>query len=161
MIKFLISKSTLKQLEIEKLRAIRLNNLRLFREVQVLIWLGEKKELEEIEKLIGLSKRTLYHWISEFFSKGMSWLSRLRYQGRGRKEKLNATQKKQLGKMIDAGAEANGFDCGCWNSALIAELVYLKFGVKYNPRYLCSFLKKLGFSYQQAGFIPPLGMKKK
>jgi len=56
--------------------------------------------------------------------------------------------------MIDAGPEANGFECGCWNSALIAELVYLKFGVRYNPRYLCSLLKKLGFSYLKAGFVP-------
>jgi transposase len=84
----------------------------------------------------------------------MSWFRRLRYQGRGRKEKLNSSQKKQLEKMIDEGPEANGFECGCWNSALIVELVYLKFGVKYNPRYLCSLLKKLGFSYQKAGFVP-------
>ena len=43
---------------------------------------------------------------------------------------------------------------GGWNSALITHLVYLSFGVRYNPRYLCSFLKKLGFSYQKAKFVP-------
>lgn len=40
-----------------------------------------------------------------------------------------------------------------WNSALIAELILLKFGVKYNPRYLSSLLKKMGLSYQKARFI--------
>jgi len=44
--------------------------------------------------------------------------------------------------MIVSGPDACGFDCGVWNTALIAELVVLKFGVKYNPRYLSSLLKK-------------------
>jgi len=154
MITFSLSKSILKQLESEKLIAFRLNNLRLFREVQSLLWLGEGKTVEEIAKLNGVKKRTIYNWFFSFMSKGMNWLRRLHYQGRGRKSKLTHEQKKRLVKMIDAGPEANGFECGCWNSALIEELIYLKFEVRYNPRYLCSLLKKLGFSYQKARFIP-------
>ncbi len=55
--------------------------------------------------------------------------------------------------MIESGPEACGFECGVWNTALIAELILLKFGVKYNPRYLSSLLKKMGLSYQKARFI--------
>jgi len=40
-----------------------------------------------------------------------------------------------------------------WNTALIAELVMLKFNVKYNPRYLASLLKKMGGTIQKAKFI--------
>jgi hypothetical protein len=40
-----------------------------------------------------------------------------------------------------------------WNTALIAELIWRRFGVRYNPRYLSSLLKKLGLSYQKARFI--------
>lgn len=36
---------------------------------------------------------------------------------------------------------------------MIAELILLKFGVKYNPRYLSTLLKKMGLSYQKARFI--------
>ncbi|MCP4406036.1 MAG: winged helix-turn-helix domain-containing protein [bacterium] len=42
---------------------------------------------------------------------------------------------------------------GVWNTAMIAELIVLKFGVSYNPRYLSSLLKKLGLTYQKACFI--------
>ncbi len=36
---------------------------------------------------------------------------------------------------------------------MIAELIMLTFGVSYNPRYLTRLLKKLGLTYQKAGFI--------
>ena len=154
MIRFELSKSMQKQLEGELAVALRFNNLRLFREIQALLWLGESRSLEEISELLGIGIRSLYNWVWAFMSQGMSWLRRQRYQGRGRKSKLSAGQKKKLSEMIEAGPEANGFECGCWNSAMIAHLIYLKFGVKYAPRYLCTLLKKLGFSYQKAHFIP-------
>lgn len=154
MIRFELSKSTQKQLAEELAMALRLNNLRLFREVQALLWIGEGKSLEEIAELLGMSLRNLYNWVWAFMGQGMSWLRRQRYQGRGRKSKLSAGQKKKLSEMIEAGPEANGFESGCWNSAMIAHLTYLKFGVKYVPRYICILLKKLGFSYQKAHFVP-------
>ena len=55
--------------------------------------------------------------------------------------------------MGEAGPEANGFDCGVWNTALVAELIWRRFGVRYHPCYLSGLLKKLGLSYQKARFI--------
>jgi transposase len=40
-----------------------------------------------------------------------------------------------------------------WDTALIAELIWRRFGVCYHPRYLSCLLKKLGLSYQKARFI--------
>src|SRR5450759_4607354 len=85
--------------------------------------------------------------------KGMKWLTGQHYQGRGRKEKLTKVQQTELIKLIKDGPKANGFHCGIWNSAMIAEVIWLKFEVRYNLNYLSSLLKKLGFSYQKARFI--------
>src|SRR5674476_530841 len=85
--------------------------------------------------------------------KGMKWLTGQHYQGRGRKEKLTKTQQAQLVELIKDGPEANGFHCGIWNSAMIAEVIWLKFEVRYNVNYLSGLLKKPGFSYQKARFI--------
>lgn len=85
--------------------------------------------------------------------KGMAWLTGQHYKGRGRKEKLTKAQQKKLVELIKDGPEANGFHCGIWNSAMIAEVIWLKFEVRYNLNYLSSLLKKLGFSYQKARFI--------
>jgi transposase len=85
--------------------------------------------------------------------KGITWLTGQHYQGRGRKEKPTKAQQKQLVELIKTGPEANGFQCGLWNSAMIAEVIWLKFEVRYNLNYLSSLLNKQGFSYQKARFI--------
>ncbi len=83
---------------------------------------------------------------------GFQWLLRQWFRGRGAKSKLSTKQKDELYQMIQAGPQKNGFDSGLWNTAMIAELIWLKFGVKYNPRYLSGFLKRIGLSYQKAKF---------
>ena len=58
-----------------------------------------------------------------------------------------------LDDIIENGPEKYGFDCGIWNSAMIEEVVFQEFNVKYNPRYLCTLLKKMGLTYQKAVFV--------
>jgi transposase len=86
-------------------------------------------------------------------SGGVDWIMSKHYCGRGRKEKLTKAQQKQLRDMVTEGPEFHGFSSGIWNSAMIAELILLKFSVRYNLNYLPGLLKKLKLSYQKARFI--------
>jgi transposase len=81
---------------------------------------------------MGVDIKTIVNWLKTFMHKGMAWLTGQHYKGRGRKEKLTKAQQKQLLELIKAGPEANGFHCGIWNSAMIAEVIRLKFEVRYN-----------------------------
>jgi len=102
---------------------------------------------------MNVTTKTIITWLKTFMHKGVAWLTGLHYQGRGRKAKLTKDQQKELMHLIKKGPEANGFHCGIWNSAMIAEIIWLKFEVRYNLNYLSSLLKKLGFSYQKAKFV--------
>jgi transposase len=51
-----------------------------------------------------------------------------------------------LGELIDAGPQAASYDTGCWNSALIQDLIAREFGRTYNVHYLAELLRTLGFS---------------
>ena len=153
MITLSFSKSILEKLQDTILIALRLSNIRLFRLTKALLWYAEGLGIIEIAKLLGVGTKTIINWLKTFMYKGMSWLTGQHYQGRGRKEKLTKAQQKQLVELIKAGPEANGFHCGIWNSAMIAEVIWLKFEVRYNLNYLSSLLKKLGLSYQKARFI--------
>jgi len=84
---------------------------------------------------------------------GIAWFSRRWFKGRGRKSRLTKAQRKELREMIEQGPQAHGFNCGVWNTAMINELIKLKFSVSYNERYLARLLKKIGLSYQKARFI--------
>ena len=66
MLRFELSKSNQKQLKSELAVAFRLNNLRLYREIQALLWLGEGRSLAEIAELSGTGVRNLYIWIWAF-----------------------------------------------------------------------------------------------
>ena len=153
MITLSFSKSILEKLQDNLLIALRLSNIRLYRLASALLWYAEGVGIKEIAKRMGVHIKTIINWLTTFMHKGMKWLTGQHYQGRGRKEKLTKAQQAQLVKLIKDGPEANGFHCGIWNSAMIAEVIWLKFEVRYNVNYLSSLLKKLGLSYQKARFI--------
>ena len=153
MITLSFSKSILEKLQENILIALRLSNIRLYRLAKALLWYAEGLGIKEIAKRLGVDIKTIVKWLKTFIHKGMAWLTGQHYKGRGRKEKLTKVQQKQLVGLIKAGPEGNGFHCGIWNSAMIAEVIWQKFEVRYNLNYLSSLLKKLGFSYQKARFI--------
>jgi transposase len=71
----------------------------------------------------------------------LGWLVGQHYRGRGRKAKLSSEQKQALYALVVSGPQANGFDCGVWTSAMLVELIWRRWGVCYNPRYLSSLLE--------------------
>lgn len=153
MVALSFSKAIVEELEKELIRAHELNNLRLYQLAQGLLWIHQGKSWAEIAKLFGISVKTVGNWLKRFLVQGLSWLRGQHYRGRGRKAKLTSEQKRQVRAWVEAGPEANGFDCGVWNTAMIAELIWRRLGVRYHPRYLSSLLRKLGLSYQKARFI--------
>lgn len=150
--KIKFSNELLRRLQGELVMAQRLNNLRLYKIVKTLLLISEQYPIKDIAALLHVNKRTIYNWLVRFLLEKFSWLLGHHYLGRGCKSRLTKKQKEKLYKIIDEGPEKYGFDCGIWNSAMIAEVVLREFNVTYNPRYLCSLLKKMGLTYQKAAF---------
>lgn len=67
--------------------------------------------------------------------------------------KLTATQRMRLKELVLAGPQAAGYASGCWNSALIQDLMMREFKRTYNLHYISQLLHNLGFSYQKARFV--------
>jgi len=150
--KITFSKRTIKRLAKTVNEALKLNNLRLFKLAKSLLMVAEGYSIEHIADFFKVNTRTIYSWIKRFMYERFSWLNGLHYKGRGVKSKLSKKQKDKLYKIVSDGPEKYGFDCGVWNSPMIAEVIWVKFKVRYNPRYLCRLLKKLGLSFQKAAF---------
>ena len=154
MVSLNIEKALLQLLYLELNIAFKHNNLNGYRIIQALIWLGEGRySIPKIAELLNVSRQTVFNWVKTFMAKGIKWFKSERYLRRGRKSNLSKEQKKALCDLIVAGPEHSGFTRGGWNTAMIAEVILRRFGVKYNPRYLSSLLKKMGLSYQKAKFI--------
>jgi len=132
-------------------QAYRRGELRLIKRIHALLSIIDGKTVAEVAAQLKLSSQTIYNYISAFVLKRLESLVYHRPPGRPRK--LTQTQRRVLAKLIERGPEKAGYDCGCWDTVLIQDLIYTRFGVIYNPHYIAELLKTLGFSYQKARFV--------
>ncbi len=151
-IRIQLSRPTVKALQRRLQDAYRHDDVRLVRRIQALLaHLVNGVPVAVLSDQWGFTPACFYQWLMEFILQGLDSLG---YQsGGGRKAKLTPTQKKRLGELIDAGAEAAGFDIACWNSILIRVLIEREFGVLYDRYYVCELLRNLGYSFQKARFV--------
>lgn len=153
MIPLTYSKEQLEELRYELTKANKGGNLHHYRVLWALVLIGEQQhEMKEIAILMGVTVRSLINWLKSFMVNRMALFTKHWFKGRGRHAKLNNEEQKAVYEMIKKGPQANGFNCGGWNTAMINQLIEKKFGVRYNERYLATLLKKMGLSYQKAKF---------
>lgn len=84
MITLSFSKAMVEGLHKELTRALGLNNLRLYKIVQGLLWVHEGKSLTSVAQLLRVDVKTVYNWLCRFLVKGLGWLGGQHYQGRAR-----------------------------------------------------------------------------
>jgi transposase len=125
--------------------------VRLLRRIHALMYFFEGKSVAEIAELLKVSEQTIYNYVKAFM---LNRLDSLVYKRPpGRPPKLSQTQKKVLAKLIERGPQAAGYDCGCWDTTLIQDLILTRFGREYSAHYVAELLKNMGFSYQKARFV--------
>jgi hypothetical protein len=61
-------------LEQARTKACELNNLRLYKIVQDLPWIGEGKSLEKVARLLRVDAKTVWNWLKRLMVQGLSWL---------------------------------------------------------------------------------------
>lgn len=146
-----LSGATVKQLEHFLRVAFQGGTISTIKRISALLLLGDDQPVETVAQRLGVCTQTIYNWLHAFVLQ--RWASLRPRKSPGRPAKLNAAQQQRLGDLIDAGPQAAGYDSGCWNSALIQDLIWREFGRSYNVHYLAELLRTLGFSYQKARFV--------
>jgi transposase len=143
--------TTRKQIVKQLQKAYRSGHLRLIKRIHVLLAIEEGATVAEVAEMFGFSGQAVRNYIHAFLHRGVESLSYKRPPGRP--AKLSKSQRRELAAWIEAGPEAADYDCGCWNTALIQELIESRFGVAYSPHYVAELLKNMNFSYQKARFV--------
>jgi len=150
MVRIALSGETRKALACRLQQAYAAHATRLIRRVHALLWLADGKTVGEIAHTLDIGEQTVRDWLHALILNGVDSLF---YRSPvGRPAKLTASQRQQLKQLVTAGPEAAGYSSACWTSAMITDLIKLRFKVDYNPRYVCHLLKALGFSFQKARF---------
>ncbi len=144
-----LTRPTVKTLEALLQKMVKFKEAKLVRRISALLeHLQQQQPVSEVAAKWGVSEAAIYHWVKQFMRGGLQSLH-YHYKG-GRPPKLSLRQQKTLTQLLDSGPQACGFEEGCWNSALVQELIKLKFEVDYHVQYVSALLHKLGYSFQKA-----------
>ena len=144
-------RATVKELAAAWQRALRRGDRRVLERVTALLLLADQHPVSAAAERVGRGASTVYGWLQAFMARRLASLAYRRPPGRP--AKLTPTQKQRLHALVSAGPEAAGYGTGCWNSALVQDLIQREFGVLYSVPYVAELLKNLGFSYQKARFV--------
>jgi transposase len=105
-----------------------------------------------IARRVGVSRASVCRWAATLARAGRGGLwARPRS---GRPGRLGAAAWTRLGRLLDRGATAAGFDTEQWTLRRIAALIWREFGVRYHPRYLERPLRAYGFTVQPPASRP-------
>lgn len=144
-----LTRASVKALEGLLQKMVKFKEAKLVRRISALLeHLHQQQPVSEIASKWSVSEAAIYHWVKQFMLKGVQSLH-YHYKG-GRPPKLSLLQLKKLTQLLDGGPEAAGLAEGCWNSALVQQLIKLKFEVEYHVQYVSALLHKLGYSFQKA-----------
>lgn len=143
--------ATVKELTHRLRLAHRLGQVWLIQRISALLLLDDGLDTYTIACRLGVSTTAIYAWRDAFLVK--RWESLTRRKSPGRPPKLSLHQRLRLKDLVLEGPEKAGYDTGCWNTALIQDLIQREFGQTYNVHYISTLLKNLGFSYQKARFV--------
>lgn len=146
-----LSAFTRKQLYRRLQQAYANGALKLVKRIHVLLALCEEMSVREIADMLALGEQTVRDYRNQFLCKGVFSLTYKRSPGRP--SKLTKTQRKEMAELIKATPQASGYTSGCWNTPMIQDLIYRRFGVMYHPHYIATLLHNMGFSYQKARFV--------
>lgn len=128
------------------------NNAGTAMKIAALLMLAMNIPEDDIADIWGITVRTLYNWRNDFLLRGTKSLLCGRKR-KGNPSRLSESQKEELKRIVLDGPEKSGFARGTWTAAMIRDLVGRKYGVAYNPRYVCDLLKRMGLSYRKGKYI--------
>lgn len=115
------------------------------------LYLSGIMSISQIADASSSSCETIRRWVCEFGEKGVKSLAIKRNSGRP--AKLTKSQLIELKDMLENSPSEYGYHSGCWNAALVQDLIRKTFNVKYSVKYLPELLKRIGLSYQKAAFM--------
>lgn len=99
----------------------------------------------EVARVCEVSRQTASSWARLQAEDPQAW----RRRPLGRPGAMSAAERTKLGKMLIAGAVANGFGTELWTLARIAKLIKREFGHTFSTVHVWRVIRELGFSSQR------------
>ena len=119
-------------------KAYELGDIHIVKRASAMLRIHEGQSIIYVSQTLGVSLQTIYNWLKAFFLNGYASF-KFNYSP-GRKPNLSKAQKLELKQCLLLSPTEYGYDTECWNTLIITDLIYRKWGVLYHRGYLCQLL---------------------
>lgn len=103
--------------------------------------------LSRVAAKVGSSLSSVFRWQQAFRQRG--WRALKSKPVPGRPSKLTPGQKRELTRILLAGALSCGYSTDLWTQKRVARVIRERFGIRYHPHHMWRFLQGLGWSVQK------------
>lgn len=103
--------------------------------------------LSQVAAKVGSSVSSVFRWQEAFRKRGRRALKSKPVPGRP--PKLKSRQKRELARILLAGALGYGYSTDLWTQKRVARVIQERFGIDYHPNHMWRFLQCLGWSVQK------------
>ena len=107
----------------------------------------EGKKQVEVAQFLGVNARTIRQWLSQFRHAGAAGLAAR--PRRGAKPKLNFAQETEVRSWFWKSPRELGLKTDLWTGRQVVALIQRRFGIRMNPNYICSWLRKRRITRQK------------
>lgn len=101
----------------------------------------------QIARKFGVSRTTASRWHRALHRRGVESLRKRR--ATGRPSRLSAEQRTGVIEVFHAGAHAAGFLDDRWTTGRLAQAIYQRFGVRYDPDHVGRMMHQLGLRQKE------------
>lgn len=105
-------------------------------------------QADQIARVLECDAQTVRGW-RRIYRKTGSVDALIASRPSGAKRKLTDSQRSELLELLKHPPRQHGFDAWLWNTKLIAQLLWQKFGVEHHHDHVGALLREMGWSYQQ------------
>jgi transposase len=126
-------------------------DVKVLKRAQALLWLDRGMSVQEILKRLGVSRRTVYVWVSRYQKRrNRSIVDRLRDQPKlGRPATKSTLMLKILPQLLKESPSQYGYHCANWTSTLLQQALQCKYEVNVSTRTIRRCLKNLDYVWRR------------
>ena len=107
----------------------------------------EGRKVTELCGEADVTRGSVNRWLQWYEDSGIEGLATSKAPGPA--PKLTAEQFEELGRVIEKGPLAAGYQSGVWTGPMIGDLIEERFGIRYHNHHVPRLLHTLGFSVQR------------
>jgi transposase len=127
---------------------------KVLKRAQTFLWLSDGMSIQEISKRFGISRQTIYYWVSSYQNRrNMSFRSRLQDRPKpGRPPRKSMVILRELAALLNGPPRQYGYQHAAWTASLLAKALHREHALDVSAKTIRRCLKQWRYVWKRPGY---------